>query len=477
VDLVQVGVNNMSPLHSKPSAIPAHIFRAYDIRGITTNELTADVVHDIGLALGSEVQAQGGHSIIVGRDGRLSGPTLSEALKQGLCESGCNVIDIGIVPTPVLYFATHVLDTQSGVMLTGSHNPRDYNGLKMVINGHSLTNEEIQGLYQRLQTGNVKQGAGTVIQIDVIEAYIDAVKKSVQLTRPLKIVVDAGNGVTGNLAPALYRALGCEVTELYCEVDGHFPNHHPDPSKPENTLELIEKVKQVKADIGLAFDGDGDRLGVVTPKGKVIWPDRQLMLYAQSVLQGHPGSTIIYDVKCSKHLEDVISKAGGKPLMYKTGHSLIKTKLKEIKAILAGEMSGHTFFNDKWYGFDDGMYVGARLLEILAEANEDADAIFDRIPESVSTPELNINLPEAEKFRFMQRLLDDATRYFPAAKLVTIDGLRVEFNDGWGLIRPSNTTPVLVARFEADNEDALWRIKTLFRDFLLEKDPNLDVGF
>lgn len=464
-------------LRCKPSNIPAHIFRAYDIRGITTTELTADVVHDIGLALGSKVQAQGEKSIIVGRDGRLSGPSLMKALKEGLCESGCDVIDIGIVPTPVLYFATHVLDTHSGVMLTGSHNPRDYNGLKMVVQGHSLTNEEIQSLYQRLQTQNLSKGHGRITEVNVIEQYISAVKKSVQLKRPLKIVVDAGNGVTGELAPKLYRALGCEVTELYCEVDGHFPNHHPDPSKPENTLELIQAVQKEKADIGLAFDGDGDRLGVVTPKGKVIWPDRQLMLYAQSVLKHHLGATVIFDVKCSKHLAEVIEQAGGVPLMYKTGHSLIKTKLKEIKAILAGEMSGHTFFNDKWYGFDDGMYVGARLLEILAESSENADAIFDKIPESVSTPELNIEVPEPEKFRFMQRLNEDAKRYFPNAKLITMDGLRVEFEDGWGLIRPSNTTPVLVVRFEADTEEALWRIKTLFRDFLLEKDPSLNVGF
>ncbi|MDO8954541.1 MAG: phosphomannomutase/phosphoglucomutase [Gammaproteobacteria bacterium] len=466
-----------SPLRCKPLDIPAHIFRAYDIRGISTTELTADVVHDIGLALGSEVQAQGAKSIIVGRDGRLSGPSLIEALKQGLCASGCDVIDIGIVPTPVLYFATYTLGVQSGVMLTGSHNPRDYNGLKMVVQGHSLTNEQIQGLYQRLQTNDYVQGQGNITEIDIIADYIAAVKKSVQLKRPLKIVVDAGNGVTGGLAPALFRALGCDVNELYCEVDGNFPNHHPDPSKPENTIELIEAVKKVKADIGLAFDGDGDRLGVVTPNGKVIWPDRQLMLYAQSVLRNHPGGTIIYDVKCSKHLDTVIREAGGVPLMYKTGHSLIKTKLKEVKAILAGEMSGHTFFNDKWYGFDDGMYVGARLLEILAVTVEDADTIFDRIPESVSTPELNIDIPDSEKFRLMQVLADDATRYFPGAKLITIDGLRVEFDDAWGLIRPSNTTPMLVVRFEADTEQALWRIKTLFRDFILEKAPNLDVGF
>jgi phosphomannomutase/phosphoglucomutase len=461
----------------KPEHIPAHIFRAYDIRGITTNELTADVVHDIGMALGSEVQAQGGKSIIVARDGRLSGPALSEALKQGLCASGCDVIDIGIVPTPVLYFATYTLNTRSGVMLTGSHNPRDYNGLKMVVQGGTLTNEQIQSLYQRLQTQDILQGQGKVSRLDIIDAYIAAVKQSVKLKKPLKVVVDAGNGVAGELAPKLYRVLGCDVTELYCEIDGHFPNHHPDPSKPENTLELIEKVKQVGADIGLAFDGDGDRLGVVTPKGKVIWPDRQLMLYAQEVLKAHPGSTIIYDVKCSKNLGEVIKAAGGKPLMYKTGHSLIKTKLKEMKAVLAGEMSGHTFFNDKWYGFDDGLYVGARLLEILAESSEHADAIFDRIPESISTPELNIAVEESEKFRLMQKLLEDAKRYFPEAKLITIDGLRVEFADGWGLVRCSNTTPVLVVRFEADSEQALWRIKTLFRDFILEKNPNLDVGF
>jgi phosphomannomutase/phosphoglucomutase len=460
-----------------PQSIPAHIFRAYDIRGITTNELTADVVHDIALALGSEVQAQGERSIIVARDGRLSGPALIEALKRGLTESGCDVIDIGIVPTPVLYFATCTLHASSGVMLTGSHNPRDYNGLKMLIKGTSLTSEQIQNLYQRLQDQNFSQGNGKISSVDVTDPYIASVKKSVQLKKPLKVVVDAGNGVAGKLAPALYRALGCDVTELYCEIDGHFPNHHPDPSNPENTIELIEMVKKVKADIGLAFDGDGDRLGVVTPKGKVIWPDRQLMLYAQSVLKTHPGETIIYDVKCSKHLEEVIQKAGGKPVMYKTGHSLIKQKLKETKAILAGEMSGHTFFNDKWYGFDDGLYVGARLLEILAESTEDADTIFDRIPESISTPELNIAIPESEKFKFMKVLENNAAGYFPGAKLITLDGIRVEFPDGWGLIRSSNTTPVLVVRFEADTEDALWRIKTLFRDFILEKNPNLDVGF
>ena len=457
-----------------PQDIPAHIFRAYDIRGEVATELTPDVVHDIAMAYGEQVQLAGRQKVILARDARLSGPDLLAAFASGLHDIGCDVIDIGVVPTPLLYFATYYLDTDCGVVITGSHNPPQYNGLKMILSGVSVSGDKVQSLYQQLQRDDFNAGTGKTQQQDVRVAYFERV---ISETKPfpntLKVVVDAGNGVTGEIAPALLLQLGCNVTELYCEVDGHFPNHHPDPSKPENLKDLIAKVREVQADIGLAFDGDGDRFGVITPQGKMIYPDRQLMLFARDILQRHGGGKVVYDVKCSKFLAEVIEQAGGEPIMYKTGHSLIKAKLKQVGALIGGEMSGHIFFNDHWYGFDDGLYTAVRLLSLMVEDGRDADAIFAEIPEAVSTPELNVAVSDEHKFELMQALQQDAV--FPGANIITIDGLRVEFVDGWGLIRPSNTTPNLVLRYEADDADALWRIQVLLRDFLLEHEPGLDV--
>ena len=457
-----------------PQDIPAHIFRAYDIRGVVETELTPDVVHDIAMVYGEQVQLAGRNKVILARDARLSGPKLFTAFASGLHDVGCDVIDIGVVPTPLLYFATHHLDTDCGVMITGSHNPPQYNGLKMILAGVSVSGERVQSLYQQLQRDDLYSGTGTTEYQDVRPNYFRRVISETQsFPTSLKVVVDAGNGVTGDIAPDLLRQLGCEVTELYCEVDGSFPNHHPDPSKPENLQDLIAKVQAVQADIGLAFDGDGDRLGVITPQGKMIYPDRQLMLFARDILLRNGGGKVVYDVKCSKFLAEVVRQAGGEPIMYKTGHSLIKAKLKESGAVIGGEMSGHIFFNDHWYGFDDALYTAVRLLSLMVSDGRDVDTIFAEIPEAVSTPELNVAVPDASKFALMQALQQDAD--FPGANVVTIDGLRVEFADGWGLIRPSNTTPNFVLRFEADDADALWRIQILLRDFLLEHDPGLDV--
>ncbi len=456
----------------------AHVFRTYDIRGNTVQDLTADLVHDIGLALGSEAQAQGATTMIVGRDGRLSSPSLHKALTEGILATGCNIIDIGIVPSPLLYFATHKLSSSSGVMLTGSHNPKDDNGLKTVIMGKTLTEEQVQGILQRIQKRDVVTGKGSLTYYDnIVDDYIADVVKRVPLKKKLKVVVDAGNGVSALVAPKLYRAMGCEVTELFCTVDGNFPNHHPDPSKPENLKTLIETVKKIGADVGLAFDGDADRLGLVTPKGKMIYPDRQLMLFARDVLKRQPGGKIVFDVKCSKFLGDVISKAGGVPILYKTGHSLIKKKMLEEDAVLAGEMSGHLFFRNNWYGFDDGVYSGARVLQIMAEDGRDLDTIFSEIPDSISTPELNVLIPDSEKHGYVKILQDHADEAFPGANIVTIDGLRVEFKEGWGLVRASNTTPMLTLRFEADTDANLQAIITKFKAFMLRYRSNLVINF
>lgn len=462
-------------LRCTPAQIPAHIFRAYDIRGVVTNELTADVTHDIGLAIGSFTQSQNENTVVIGRDGRLSGPELSKALCDGLRASGVNVIDIGMVPTPVLYYATKVLDANSGVMLTGSHNPADFNGLKMVIAGNTVAGEDIQSLYQRLQSGDIVEGEGEYQTVDLLADYQARVLKDAQLERRLKVVVDCGNGVTGVIAPQLIEAMGCDVIPLFTEVDGHFPNHHPDPSKPSNLKDMIDAIAQHKADCGLAFDGDGDRLGLVTDKGQIIYPDRQMMLYAQDVLKEHPGATILYDVKCTKNLASIIREAGGEPVMCETGHSLVKKRIKSSGAKLAGEMSGHTFFADKWYGFDDALYTAARLLNILSASPLSASAIFEQLPDSVTTPEINVAVPDAEKFDLVARLIENAD--FPDAELITIDGLRVEFPDGWALVRCSNTTPCLVIRFEADSETALKSIQSRFREFLLKYAHDIELPF
>lgn len=460
---------------SAATRIPSSIFRAYDIRGVVGESLTEANVTLIGKAIGSLIRESGHELVTVGRDGRLSGPALCQALVAGLLTTGCDVVDIGLVPTPLVYFATHVYEGRSGVMLTGSHNPGHYNGMKIVLNGSVLAEENLQKLYARVQQGNFVTGHGVYHQQDLADRYIRNLIHNISMGRPLKVVIDAGNGATATIAPALYRALGCEVIELFCEVDGHFPNHHPDPSQEENLQALIAKVQATQADIGLAFDGDGDRLGVVTSSGEIIYPDRLLMLYAQAILAKHPQAKIIYDVKCTNHLEKVIKALGGEPIMWKTGHALIKAKMAESNAQLAGEMSGHFFFKDKWFGFDDALYAGARLLEILSQQTKSSDALFAEIPNSVNTPELKVEVDEAEKFDLMQALIAHAD--FDEAHLSTIDGLRVSFAEGWGLVRPSNTTPCLVMRFEADNSTMLEKIQQRFREWMLSVSPELDLPF
>lgn len=451
------------------------IFRAYDIRGIVGQTLTEQSVYAIGCALGTMAIEMGEKRMAVGRDGRLSGPLLSGALSAGILSTGCDVIDIGMVPTPLLYYATFVMQTSSGVMLTGSHNPAEYNGLKMMLARQTLTENQIQKLYHSAIAGDFLKGDGQLSSLEMVERYITHVASVVKLSRPLKMVVDCGNGVAGCVAPALYKQMGCEVIELFCEVDGQFPHHHPDPSQAENLHDLIAAVKEHQADIGLAFDGDGDRLGVVTNDGEVIWPDRQLMLFAKSILAHHPGAKIIYDVKCSNHLATMIKVWGGDPIMWKTGHSFIKAKLAETQAALAGEMSGHIFFKDGWYGFDDAIYAGARLLQIMADDVRSVSEVFDDIPNSINTPELKIYVDEDEKFSLVQTLIQGAT--FDDAEKITIDGLRLNFSDGWGLVRPSNTTPCLVLRFEAETEKALLRIQELFRELLLSIKSDLVLPF
>ncbi|MEO8402320.1 MAG: phosphomannomutase/phosphoglucomutase [Gammaproteobacteria bacterium] len=459
----------------KQLEINRSIFRAYDIRGIVGEGLTKESVYALGRAIGSQALHCGEKRIVLGRDGRLSGPELSRALSDGLLSTGCDVIDIGVVPTPLLYYATYMMDTSSGVMLTGSHNPSNYNGLKIVMAGKTLAEEGIKNLYDRIVTRQLSDGRGEACDVDMVERYMSRIVQDVKLARPLKIVVDCGNGVAGHIAPDLFRRMGCDVHELFCDVDGSFPNHHPDPSQPENLEDLIRVVREQKADIGLAFDGDGDRLGVVTTSGEIIWPDRQLMLFAKAVLHANPGAKIIYDVKCTNHLAKVIHEFGGVPIMWKTGHSLIKSKLAETQAALAGEMSGHIFFKDRWYGFDDAIYAGARLLEIMSQAQGDSDALFSNIPNSVNTPELKVYIDDDEKFLLMERLVKHAD--FHPAEILTIDGLRVNFADGWGLVRPSNTTPCLVLRFEADSVAVLEKIKTIFREYLLAMKPDLVLTF
>lgn len=455
--------------------VPDSIFRAYDIRGVVGDTLTEEVVYDIGRALGSEAFARGQQTVLVGRDGRLSGPRLAESLSNGLRDAGRDVIDIGMVPTPVLYFATHYLNAGSGVMVTGSHNPPEYNGLKMVLKGDTLAEDDIQSLKRRIQKGDFTRGNGTLERQDIVGDYIETIVGDVTVARPLNVVVDCGNGVAGVAAPRLLRALGCNVTELYCDVDGSFPHHHPDPSQPENLQDLIRAVQTQGADIGLAFDGDGDRLGVIDAAGHTIWPDRQMMLYARDVLSRNPGAQIIFDVKCSRNLSRDIAQHGGRPMMWRTGHSLIKRKMKETGALLAGEMSGHIFFKERWFGFDDALYTAARLVEILAKENRPPREVFAALPDAVATPELRIELPEGTQQTFMNKLLEQAE--FEGAALTTIDGLRADFQDGWGLVRASNTTPALILRFEANNRAALERIQSVFRALLVQVDPDLRIPF
>jgi phosphomannomutase/phosphoglucomutase len=455
--------------------LPPEIFKAYDIRGVVGATLTPPIVHAIGQALGSLAQERGRRRLVIGRDGRLSGPELAAALAEGIRASGADVVDVGMVATPMTYFAAHELGTQCSVMVTGSHNPPDYNGLKMVIDGDTLSGADILALKARIETGALAAGAGAYDTADIAPAYLARITGDVRLARPLAIAVDCGNGVAGAFAPTLFRRLGCTVAELYCDVDGTFPNHHPDPSQPKNLADLIALLARGGHDLGLAFDGDGDRLGVVTPAGHVIYPDRQLMLFAADVLTREPGATVIYDVKSTRNLKPWITQHGGRPLLWKTGHSLIKGRMKETGAALAGEMSGHTFFRERWYGFDDGLYAGARLLEILSR-HPDPAAVLDALPDAVSTPELNLACAEGEQHALIAKLA--ATARFPgAAEVIRIDGLRVEYADGFGLARASNTTPVIVLRFEADDDAALGRIQQEFRRVLTAAKPGIALPF
>jgi len=452
-------------MHLSPS-----IFKAYDIRGVVPSTLTADVARGLGRAFGTIALRQGEHTVAVGRDGRLSGPEMALALMQGLQEAGVQVIDVGMVTTPMLYFAACTL-CKSGIQVTGSHNPRDYNGFKMVMGGKAIYGEEIQALRSMMETESwTLQSGGMVRSVDVLPAYQARIVGDIRLARPLKIVVDCGNGVAGASAPAILRAIGCEVTELFSEVDGNFPNHHPDPSKPENLRDLIAALQSSDAELGLAFDGDGDRLGIVTRDGSNIYPDRQMMLFAQDVLSRVPGGTIVFDVKCSQRLAPAIAQAGGVPLMFKTGHSLIKAKMRELDSPLGGEMSGHIFFKERWFGFDDGTYAGCRLLEIVSKV-PDSNALLHSLPTSFSTPELNVNCAEGEPHGLVTQLVAKADFASPAV-LNTIDGLRVDWPDGFGLVRASNTTPVLVLRFEGHTPEALERIEAAMLALLRSVKPD-----
>ena len=460
-----------------PVAIDRGIFRAYDIRGVVGQTLDAGVAELIGQAIGSLMQEQDLYYIVVGRDGRLSGPELANGLIEGLRKAGRSVIDIGVVPTPAVYFATHHLHTGCGVAVTGSHNPADYNGFKIVVGGETLSGDAIADLHKRIADDRLYTASspGTLAERDVSQDYVDRIAGDVQADRRLKVVVDAGNGAAGELGPRVLQAIGVEVEPLYCEIDGTFPNHHPDPSEPHNLEDLVRMVQRLGADLGIAFDGDGDRLGVVTRSGENIYPDRLLMLFAADVLERNPGAMILYDVKCSGRLPGYILRHGGSPLMWKTGHSLIKAKMRETGAELAGEMSGHFFFGERWFGFDDGIYAAARLVEILSGRAEPPEDVLAALPNGVSTPEIKVDAPNGDPHAFVERFR--AAAQFEGARASTIDGLRVDWTDGWGLVRASNTTPVLVMRFDADSEDALKRIQGEFRAQLLALAPELQLPF
>ncbi len=451
------------------------LFKAYDIRGVVSTDLTPAAVRQIGQAFASQALQQHCESVVIARDGRLHSPQLAQALAEGLQSGGCDVIDIGQVPTPVLYFATHHLKTGTGIMITGSHNPPDYNGLKLMIDGDTLYGDDITALYQRIENGTLNSGQGDYREQSILDAYLDRISGDVTLAHPMNIAIDCGNGVGGVVAGELFRRLGCTVTELFCEVDGSFPNHHPDPSKPENLAAIRESVVQQQLDLGFAFDGDADRVGLIDNEGHVIWPDRQMMLYAEDVLSRNPGAEIIYDIKSSYHLGHIIKQLGGQALMWKSGHSLIKAKMKETGALLAGEMVGHIFFKDRWYGFDDGLYSAARMLEILSYKTGTAADIFKQLPDSFNTPEIHIPFKEGEHIKFMTAFKQQAN--FENADISTIDGLRVSWDNGWGLIRSSNTTPCLVLRFEADDEATLKQIQARFREQILRTNPTVALTF
>ncbi len=453
------------------------IFRTYDIRGVVEETLTESAVEQIGKAIGTMAHEQGQQGIVVARDGRLSSPMLGEALIKGLRSTGRDVIDIGVVPTPVLYFATYHLETGSGVMITGSHNAPEYNGLKIMLAGKTLSGDEIAEIQNRVALGEFTTGQGDLRHADISADYVRRISEDipVALGSSLKVVVDCANGVAGTLAPQLLNAIGHDVIEMYCDIDGSFPNHHPDPSQPENLQELIEKVKAEGADVGFAFDGDGDRLGVVDAEGNIIWPDRQLMLLAKDVLSRNQGAPIIFDVKCSRYLKSIIESSGGEPLMWKTGHSLIKNKMKEVDAPLAGEMSGHIFFKEGWYGFDDALYTAARFIEIFTNAKTSPTELFAELPEGVSTPELRLSLEEGQHGGFMEELAGKLSS--DNGEVIDIDGVRIEYTDGWGLARPSNTSPYIVLRFEGESDAVLERIQSEFRDAIKQVLPDIDVPF
>lgn len=458
------------PLH-----MPETIFRAYDIRGIAAHQLTDDIVYQIGLAIGSEAVDRGQQEVIVARDGRTSSEAIVAALTRGLRDSGRDVVDIGLAPTPLMYFATHQLSAQSGVMVTGSHNTAEYNGMKIVIGGKTLSGRAIEGLRQRIQERRFSKGSGGYRSERINERYIDYIINDVAIAQPLKVVIDAGNGVTGIIAPQLFEQLGCEVIPLYCDIDPQFPHHDPDPSIAANLRDLAQLVRESSADLGIAFDGDGDRVAVVTASGEIVAADRLLMVLAQDVVARNPGADVLFDVKCTRSLNNVISSYGGRPIMWKSGHSFMKEKMAETGALLGGEFSGHIFFNERWFGFDDGMYAAARLIEILSTTEPNLDSHLSALPSTLSTPELKIAVSDQAKFALMERLAVNSK--FGDGKITTLDGLRVDFPDGWGLVRASNTTPALTLRFEADNEAALLRIQALFKDQLSAIDPQLTFGF
>jgi phosphomannomutase/phosphoglucomutase len=465
------------PAPTMTPSIDPSIFKAYDVRGIAERSLTTEAAYAIGAALGSEACTQAVREIAIGRDGRLSGPSLRDALSDGIRSAGCGVVDVGMVATPMLYFATHHLETGSGVSITGSHNPPGYNGMKFVLAGQALYGEGLQSLRRRIDRQDLIRAPvpGPLRSAQVADAYVERIARDVKLARPMKIAVDCGNGVAGAIAARLYRALGCRVTELFCEVDGTFPNHHPDPAHPENLQDLIGCLRSTDAELGLAFDGDGDRLGVVTKDGRIIYPDRQIMLFVPDVLSRHPGGEVIFDVKCTRNLAPWIRRHGGRPTMWRTGHSLIKAKLRETGAPFAGEMSGHLFFSDRWYGFDDAMYAGARLLEIVSR-DADPSAALNALPDAICTPELHLKTAESENFELIEQLRARA-HFEGAQQVITIDGVRVEYSDGFGLARPSNTTPVVVLRFEADDPQALARIQADFRRAILDIQPSAHLPF
>lgn len=457
------------------SLISADIFKAYDIRGVVDVTLTPDSVKSIGQAIGTMALSRGNTAVVVGRDGRLSGPKMAKSLSAGILASGADVIDIGMVPTPVVYFATEHLGTGASVSITGSHNPPEYNGFKIMAGGETLSGPAIQELRRSIVDNDLRYGAGVRREASVTGPYLDRIAGDIRLARPFTVAIDCGNGVAGALAPELFRRIGCEVIELFTDVDGRFPNHHPDPIDERNLVDLKRIVAERGAHFGMAFDGDGDRLGIVTPDGKTVWPDRQMILFARDVLSRQPGAEIIFDVKCTRLLRTAIEDAGGIATMYKTGHSLIKSRLKESGAALAGEMSGHIFFRERWYGFDDGMYAGARLCELLSATPESPGEVFGALPDSINTPELRLELSEGEQHRLIDQLVANAR--FEDGEVNTIDGLRVDFEDGFGLARASNTTPTVIIRFEADDEDGLSRIQDAFRELFHRARPGLELPF